>query len=102
MSSNLQRQEHKQKQVRLLQSHRFPEYHEPSVPHANVAGRVLGAGRLDISNGSRRILGTQGDATYTDTSFKQLQQIFKLVDTNTSPSTIHQRLSPRLRTTMKC
>ena len=52
----------------------------PGVPqnhlftHANVAGRVLGAGRLDITNGSRRILGTQGDATYTDTSFKRYFQ----------------------------
>jgi hypothetical protein len=73
----------------------------PGVPqnhlftHANVAGRVLGAGRLDISNGSRRILGTQGDATYTDTSFKRyfkVGDVIRVLDTNTSPSTIHQRL----------
>ncbi len=73
----------------------------PGVPqnhlftHANVAGRVLGAGRLDITNGSRRILGTQGDATYTDTSFKRyfkVGDVIRVLDTNTSPSTIHQRL----------
>ena len=59
---------------------------------ASGAGRVLGAGRLDITNGSRRILGTQGDATYTDTSFKRyfkVGDVIRVLDTNThlQPST---------------
>lgn len=70
-----------------------PENH--TFTHANVAGRVLGKGRLTIVNNSRRIIGTQGDATYTDTSFKRyfkVGDVIRVLDTTTSPSTINERL----------
>jgi hypothetical protein len=79
--------------ISLTQVPGVPENH--ILTHANVAGRVLGAGRLTTENGSRRIVGSQGDATYADTSFKRyfkVGDVIRLLNTATSPSTISERL----------
>ena len=71
----------------------IPENH--TFTHANVAGRVLGNGELDITSGSRRIIGSQGSLTVADTNFKRYFKVgdtIRVLDTTTSPSTIHERL----------
>ena len=66
-----------------------------TITHANVAGRVLGAGQLEIVSGTRRILGSQGITNVEDTNFKRYFKVgdtIRVIDTTTSPSTIHERL----------
>ena len=69
-----------------------PENH--TFTHANVSGRVKGAGELTIEADSRRIIGSQGITNVADTIFKRyfkVGDLIRVMDTNTSPATIHER-----------